>query len=116
MITGTLPESAADSRALPAGLPSVIDAHVHLFPDRLFDAVWRWFDTHGWLIRYKLYSREVIDTLLARGVERIVALHYAHKPGVREILANGRDQVTPSTTPEWVSPAHANVRGPAHYH
>ena len=35
---------------------------------------------------------------------------------VREILVNGRDQVTPSTTPEWVSPAHANVRGPAHYH
>jgi hypothetical protein len=35
---------------------------------------------------------------------------------VREILANGRDQVTPSTTPEWVSPVHANVRGPAHYH
>jgi hypothetical protein len=35
---------------------------------------------------------------------------------VREILINGRDQVTPSTTPEWVSPAHANVRGPAHYH
>ena len=35
---------------------------------------------------------------------------------VRQILANGRDQVSPSTTPEWVSPAHANVRGPAHYH
>jgi len=35
---------------------------------------------------------------------------------VREILANGRDQVSPSTTPEWVSPVHANVRGPAHYH
>jgi hypothetical protein len=35
---------------------------------------------------------------------------------VREILLNGRDQVLPQTTPEWVSPAHANVRGPAHYH
>ena len=35
---------------------------------------------------------------------------------VRAILANGRDQLTPRTTPEWVSPAHANVRGPAHYH
>ena len=35
---------------------------------------------------------------------------------VREILVNGRDQLTPSTTPEWVSPTHANVRGPAHYH
>ncbi|MFZ2392418.1 IS21 family transposase [Rhodoferax sp.] len=35
---------------------------------------------------------------------------------VREILLNGRDQVVPQTTPEWVSPAHANVRGAAHYH
>lgn len=35
---------------------------------------------------------------------------------VREILINGRDQVTPDTTPEWVSLAHANVRGPACYH
>ena len=35
---------------------------------------------------------------------------------VRDILANGRDQVAPSTVPEWVSPAHANVRGPEHYH
>ena len=35
---------------------------------------------------------------------------------VRAILTNGRDQLTPSTTPEWVSPAHAHVRGPAYYH
>jgi transposase len=35
---------------------------------------------------------------------------------VREILANGRDQVAPQTTPEWVSPEHANVRGATYYH
>ncbi|MDD5059494.1 MAG: IS21 family transposase [Sideroxydans sp.] len=35
---------------------------------------------------------------------------------VREILVNGRDQVSCDTTTQWVSPAHANVRGPAHYH
>jgi transposase len=35
---------------------------------------------------------------------------------VRDILVNGRDQVAPSTTPDWVSPAHANVRGPGCYH
>ena len=34
---------------------------------------------------------------------------------VREILINGRDQVPPSTTPEWTSPAHAHVRGPGYY-
>jgi transposase len=35
---------------------------------------------------------------------------------VRDILANGCDQLTPSTAPEWVSPAHANVRGSSAYH
>ena len=34
---------------------------------------------------------------------------------VREILANGRDLVKPSTAPDWISPAHANVRGAAYY-
>ena len=37
---------------------------------------------------------------------------YSH---VRDILANGRDQVTPGTTPEWTSPDHAHVRGPGYY-
>jgi len=34
---------------------------------------------------------------------------------VRDILINGRDQVQPSTTPQWTSPAHAHVRGPGYY-
>ena len=34
---------------------------------------------------------------------------------VRDILVNGRDKVPPITAPEWVSPAHANVRGPGYY-
>lgn len=67
---------------VPAGLPPVVDAHVHLFPPALFEAIWRWFDTHGWPIRYKLHSEQVIAFLQARGVHRLVALHYAHKPGI----------------------------------
>ena len=67
---------------LPESLPPVIDAHVHLFPDRLFEAIWRWFDTHGWPVRYKLKTPAVIEHLLSRGVEQIVALHYSHKPGM----------------------------------
>ncbi|MGM0577996.1 MAG: amidohydrolase family protein [Myxococcota bacterium] len=71
-----------EGAALPAGLPPVVDAHVHLFPDRLFEAIWAWFDEHAWPIRYRLRSPEVIRFLLSRGVDRIVALHYAHKPGM----------------------------------
>lgn len=63
-------------------LPAVVDAHVHLFPGPLFEAIWRWFDVHGWPIRYKLKTPDVVRFALARGVEHIVALHYAHKPGI----------------------------------
>lgn len=75
-----------DGARLPSSLPPVIDAHVHLFPDRLFDALWRWFDNHGWPVRHRLYSHAVVEFLRARGVVHIVALHYAHKPGIARSL------------------------------
>ncbi len=71
---------------LPRSLPPVVDAHVHLFPDAVFEAVWRWFDTYGWPIRYKLKTPETLDFLFSRGVSKVVALHYAHKPGMARLL------------------------------
>lgn len=71
---------------LPRSLPPVVDAHVHLFPDGVFEAIWRWFDTHGWPIRYRLHTPKVLDFLFSRGVSRFVALHYAHKPGMARAL------------------------------
>lgn len=75
-----------EGTGLPKALPPVIDAHVHLFPDALFEAIWRWFDTYGWPVRYRLQAPEVIDFLLSRGVQHIVALHYAHKPGLARAM------------------------------
>jgi hypothetical protein len=69
------PEGAA------AGV-EVIDAHVHLFPDRVFDAIYRWFEKHAWRCRYRLHAEEVVELLAARGVRRFCALHYAHQPGM----------------------------------
>jgi predicted TIM-barrel fold metal-dependent hydrolase len=74
-----------EGRAVPAGL-EVVDAHVHLFPPALFEAIWRWFDRHAWKIRYRLYAEQVIEFQLSRGVKRLVALHYAHKPGMAREL------------------------------
>ncbi|XXF79417.1 amidohydrolase family protein [Myxococcaceae bacterium GXIMD 01537] len=71
---------------LPEGLPPVVDAHVHLFPDRVFEAIWRWFERYGWSIRYKLHTPQVVSFLLSRGVSHVVALHYAHKPGMARML------------------------------
>ena len=75
-----------EGRGLPPGLPLVVDAHVHLFPGALFDAVWGWFDVYGWPIRYKLNSRPLVDFLIDRGVGHMVGLHYAHKPGMARLL------------------------------
>ena len=67
---------------VPDELPPLVDAHVHVFPDRLFDAIWRWFDEFGWPVRYKLYADEVVAHLQSRGVREVVLLHYAHKAGI----------------------------------
>ncbi|MEW6351378.1 MAG: amidohydrolase family protein [Thermodesulfobacteriota bacterium] len=71
-----------EGSTVPEGLPMVVDAHVHLFPDPLFQAIWTWFDHFGWPIRYKLSATEVVEFLVSRGVRRVVGLHYAHKPGI----------------------------------
>ncbi len=71
---------------LDASLPPVVDAHVHVFPDPLFAAIWRWFAKYGWPVRYQLTAPEVASFLLGRGVERVVCLHYAHKPGMARSL------------------------------
>lgn len=72
--------------AVPRDLPPVVDAHVHVFPERVFEALWRWFDNYGWPIRYKLHAKEVLSFLFSRGVTRVVTLLYAHKPGMARAL------------------------------
>ncbi len=59
-----------------------IDAHVHGFPDRMFDAVWAFFIKNYWPINYKLHAGEMAPFLKARGAMRYTVLNYAHKPGI----------------------------------
>lgn len=77
-----------DTTHVPAALAAypIIDAHVHVFPPRVFEAVWRWFDRYGWPIRYRLQARETVRFLLDRGVSHVVGLHYAHVPGLAAML------------------------------
>ena len=83
---GALPGLDDDEGAkVPEGL-RVFDAHVHLFPERVFDAIWRWFGQHAWPIRYRLYSEDVVRFLTERGVQRFTALVYAHRPGMAGAL------------------------------
>jgi predicted TIM-barrel fold metal-dependent hydrolase len=71
---------------VPAGLPPVIDAHVHIFPHNIFFAIWKWFDENAWHIRYQMTSSQIFDFLLSHGIKHIIALQYAHKPGIARQL------------------------------
>ncbi|MFO1463409.1 MAG: amidohydrolase family protein [bacterium] len=64
----------------------LIDFHTHFFPNRLMDALWRWFETHAWPIEYKQYADEAVAQLKAEGVTRCVSLHYPHQAGMAEAL------------------------------
>lgn len=75
-----------EGTAVPPGFPAVVDAHVHIFPHDVFSAVRHWFDEHAWRIRYPLRTSEVFEFLLARGIGHVVALQYAHKPGMADGL------------------------------
>jgi uncharacterized protein len=77
----------------------IIDAHVHLFPDRMFDAIRQWFDTYAWQIKYKLYSEDCLKLLGANGIEKVVSYNYAHKPGVASYL-NEWNHILKQTHPD----------------
>ena len=67
----------------------------------------------GLLSLAKRYGPPRVEAACTLALE-LGAGHYRH---VRDILANGRDLVArPAPGPEWVSPAHENLRGAAHYH
>lgn len=65
----------------------IVDFHVHLFPDQLFEAIWKFFsEQYHWQIVYKMYYKQCIQYLLQNGVSHIVYSNYAHKKGVAEPL------------------------------
>ena len=87
MLNPSLPiiNDQEDSR-VPAGLPPVFDAHVHVFPSKIFSSIWKWFDEHAWKIRYRLSTSQIFDFLFSHGIRHVVALQYAHKPGIAGLL------------------------------
>jgi uncharacterized protein len=63
---------------------TIIDFHVHLFPDKGFDAIWNFFAAAGVDVLYKYYTDRCIEYLRSCGVGPIVFSNYAHKQGVAE--------------------------------
>ncbi len=61
----------------------VVDAHVHLMPDRLMRAIREALaDAAGWTFDHPTDRESIEATLAGAGVDRYVALPYAHRPGV----------------------------------
>ncbi|MCB1155399.1 amidohydrolase [bacterium] len=61
------------------------DAHLHVFPPRMFEAIWRWFDDLDWKVHRQTLD-EILATLNAHNVIDAIVLSYAHKPGVARPL------------------------------
>lgn len=64
----------------------IIDAHAHFFPDPLYKAIWKWFERHGWQVRYQVMADEAVTLLRSQGISRFTVLNYAHKAGMSEAL------------------------------
>ncbi len=73
---------------VPPRLPEKIaDFHVHLFPDRMFTAIWnRFVSDYGWNVLHRLHYRECLDHLAERGVGLVAYSNYAHRKGVARWL------------------------------
>ncbi len=71
-----------------------IDAHVHLFPPKIFQAIWNYFErpekgvVKGWPIHYKLSPEQLISVLWSKNVKNYTIYNYAHKQGVAEYINN----------------------------
>jgi len=64
----------------------VIDAHVHAFPQKLFEAIKRWFEKYAWEFHQDGTAEEFIQAQFDNGVAGLVMMSYAHRPGIsREI-------------------------------
>jgi predicted TIM-barrel fold metal-dependent hydrolase len=65
----------------------VVDAHVHLMPDRLMRAIRNALgEAAGWTFGHPTDLATMTEELRAAGVEEFVALPYAHQPGMADEL------------------------------
>ena len=72
----------------------IIDFHVHLFPDKLFEAIWASFQkNYKWNIIHKYYYGECIRRLRDGGVDTIVYSNYAHRAGIAEDLNRWNEKI-----------------------
>lgn len=70
-----------------------IDSHVHFFPNKMFNAVWNFFEIpdhngnpRGWPIKYKYKVEALVNILKSKNVHYFTSYNYAHKKEIAESL------------------------------
>jgi predicted TIM-barrel fold metal-dependent hydrolase len=64
----------------------VIDAHMHVFPDRLYEAIRQWFQTNAWPFDQDGTAESFIQYQFDKGAHGLVVMPYAHRPGIADDL------------------------------
>jgi uncharacterized protein len=83
-----------------AGIPALIDAHVHFMPQRLLAGVQAYFDAAGpligrpWPIAYRQDEDDRVAMLRALGMRAFTAMLYPHKPGMANSLNDWADWIS----------------------
>ncbi|GAV22899.1 amidohydrolase family protein [Carboxydothermus pertinax] len=75
----------------------IIDGHVHLLPDKLLRAIYRWFEENlGWEMPFHYDLEGYLSYLGELGISEVMALGYAHKAGMsgglNEWLFNAKEK------------------------
>jgi Predicted metal-dependent hydrolase of the TIM-barrel fold len=78
-------------------LQKICDAHIHLFPQRLMEAILNWFIQQGWTMPYQKQSNAtLVEYLKTIGVSSAFVLGYVHKKdmsvGINLFLKNLCDE------------------------
>jgi len=71
--------SKKSDEAVMNNIQKICDAHIHLFPDRLMEAILNWFVKQGWTMPYRLPIEELLNYLESIGVTSAFVLGYVHK-------------------------------------
>ncbi len=59
----------------------IIDVHTHFFPEKMFKAIWKFFEAFGWDIAYKEKPDDLVKILTDHGVVRHTTLNYVRQAG-----------------------------------
>lgn len=81
-----LGKSRENRRRALGMMNDVVDAHVHLWPEKVLQSLYRWFDEHAWKIAFRAPAENALEALTQMGASRCVSLVYAHREGIAESL------------------------------